>query len=218
MPGRRSGGPDPMICEKLLRLDGFAERGLNSLAAFSITAAAVVAAIAAAAVAAMMTPVAAVASVATVAAVAAIAAVAAVAMMATVARAAIDVLATVAIATIAAIAMMTTAMAAAIAVARATAAATKVEQAGFSRLLAADHGDAHQGEENCNTKYNNAVHPRILQNAYRYRKLKPLECRQLRPSHRSTLERSGDAALGSRRATCSRPANPVGKFCRLRRM
>jgi hypothetical protein len=187
-------------------LDGFAERGLNGLAAFSVstlagvgvTAAAVVAAIAAAAVAAIVTPVAAVASVATVAAVAAIAAMAAVAMMAAVARAAIDVLAAIAIAAIAAIAMMTTTVAAAVAVARATAAAAKIEQAGFSRLLAANQGDAHQGEENCNPKNNNAVHPRILQNAYRYRKLKPLACRQLRPSHRSTFERSGDAALGSR--------------------
>jgi hypothetical protein len=69
-----------------------------------------------------------------------------------------------AIATIATIAaVMTTAMAAA-AIRAAAASAATGEQAGFSLVLAADQGNPDQGEEQSNTKNNNAVHSRILQN------------------------------------------------------
>jgi hypothetical protein len=37
------------------------------------------------------------------------------------------------------------------------------EQTGLSLVLAADQGNPDQGEEQSNTKNNNAVHPRILQ-------------------------------------------------------
>jgi hypothetical protein len=60
-------------------------------------------------------------------------------------------------ATTAAITTATTATAAAIAAAAAT------ENKGRSLVLAADEGNAHQGEEHRQTKHNDTIHPQILQ-------------------------------------------------------
>jgi len=99
---------------------------------------------------------------ATVAAVAAaMAAIAAMATMPTVAAARAAVVGRAAVIATVATMMPTTVAAATI---RTTAAsAATCEQTGLSLVLAADQGNPDQGEEQSNTKNNNAVHPRILQ-------------------------------------------------------
>jgi hypothetical protein len=92
----------------------------------------------------------------------------------------------------------------------AAAAAAPIEQAGFRRLLAADEGNPHQGEENRNTKHYNAVHPRILQllTGTVSRNHSRCRLRLIRALDGSDL----DATLGPCGQQVWQAANPVGKF------
>lgn len=110
---------------------------------------------------------AAVTPVATIAAVATVASVAAIAAMALVAVATVAAVTTVTpVAAVAPVAMATVASAAAVA-----------EQARPGFAVAAQQGHADQRDENRDTKQNNAVHPRILQLTYWYRKRENSFCR-----------------------------------------
>ena len=120
------------------------------------------------------------------------AAVATITTMAAMAAVAAAVAAVFAIAAVAAITMMPATMAAA-AIAITSAAAAVEEQAiCLGLLLAANEGNAHEGEKQGHTKYDNAIHPNPPV-TNRYRKLKPLKMPSITPHPTARRPGSVDA-------------------------
>jgi uncharacterized cupredoxin-like copper-binding protein len=133
--------------------------------------------------------------------------IAAVAALAAVARIAAAVLRRAAV--VAAVAATMLAAVAAAAIIRASAASAAAgKETGLGRILATDQSDAHEGKKRSHTEHNNAVHPRILQNAYRYRKSKT-SCRHRASSRQPDGASNLDATHGPLPTTVPR----IGKPC-----